>query len=278
MKKTNRALIGFAIAGVAAKYTISAVKRWRQSRDATADGWLRENHRGEVVSLDEGPALTAGLVVGTALSTKSSRNSASYTIAISGAGSFGLVDDLAETGSAKGIRGHLGALARGELTTGGIKILGIGLSSLTAVAISLKPHERTVRNVLTAGALVAGTANLGNLLDLRPGRVLKATSFPSLGLSLSSAIETGPPGAILGASFAVAADDLSEHTMAGDSGANALGAALGMSFVSNFSPRTREALLAVVVLLTLASEKWSFSKVIDSTPALHKIDCWGRRR
>src|SRR5699024_12133399 len=114
MKKTNRALIGFAIAGVAAKYTISAVKRWRQSRDATADGWLRENHRGEVVSLDEGPALTAGLVVGTALSTKSLRNSASYTIAISGAGSFEWVDVLAVLCSDKGSRGHLGALEWGD--------------------------------------------------------------------------------------------------------------------------------------------------------------------
>lgn len=278
MKNTNRAFLGFAIAGIATKYAYGAVKRWRKSREQAPPGWERENHRGGCVTLDEGPALVAGLTAGTALSSRTARSSAAYAIAVSGAGVFGLVDDVAETGSAKGIRGHLGALARGELTTGGVKILGIGVSSLLAAATVSAPPHRNARNVIVSGALIAGMANLGNLLDLRPGRVLKAASYPGLTLSVSPVPETGPPGAILGAVSAVAADDLSEHTMAGDSGANALGAAVGMSFVVNFPRPVRESLLAGVVMLTLASEKWSFSKVIEDTPILRNIDGWGRRK
>src|SRR5699024_5117178 len=71
--------------------------------------------------------------------------------------------------------------------------------------------------------------------------------------------------------------DLREHGMLGDSGANILGAAVGVSAARALSVPARLALLSVVVALTLASERVSFSAVIDSTPALRTVDAWGRR-
>ena len=52
--------------------------------------------------------------------------------AAAGAGAFGGYDDLAGSGDRRGFRGHLGALAHGEVTTGAIKIGGIGATGAAA--------------------------------------------------------------------------------------------------------------------------------------------------
>ena len=64
--------------------------------------------------------------------------------------------------------------------------------------------------------------------------------------------------------------------MLGDAGANALGAMLGAS-AAGLSRPTRIALLAGIAGLTAASEKVSFTKVIERTPALRWLDMLGRR-
>ena len=84
--------------------------------------------------------------------------------------------------SSKGLRGHLGALAHGRLTTGSAKILGLAVGGLLAAAlVDRRPCHGPAASspgpvgTLVGGAVVAGSANLVNLLDLRPGRALKAT-------------------------------------------------------------------------------------------------------
>ena len=64
--------------------------------------------------------------------------------------------------------------------------------------------------------------------------------------------------------------------MLGDAGANALGAMLGAS-AAGLSRPARIALLAGIAGLTAASEKVSFTKVIERTPALRWLDMLGRR-
>jgi len=64
--------------------------------------------------------------------------------------------------------------------------------------------------------------------------------------------------------------------MLGDTGANALGAVLGVALIQGRSRSTRLALLTGLVGLTLLSEKVSFTKVIESTPGLREFDAWGR--
>jgi UDP-N-acetylmuramyl pentapeptide phosphotransferase/UDP-N-acetylglucosamine-1-phosphate transferase len=71
-------------------------------------------------------------------------------------------------------------------------------------------------------------------------------------------------------------DDLSEHVMIGDSGANALGAVLGVALAARTGILGRATLLAALSALTAASEKVSFTKVIESTPGLREFDQLGR--
>jgi hypothetical protein len=66
--------------------------------------------------------------------------------------------------------------------------------------------------------------------------------------------------------------------MLGDSGANALGALLGVALAARTGPGGRAAILAVVGGLTAASERISFTAVIERTDWLRRLDEFGRRR
>lgn len=271
----NRALGGAVVAAAVTAFVgrkLATDDRWM--RPKWRRKWERENHRGGTVTLYEGPAVAAGLTLGAACAGATPATRAAGALAAAGAGVFGVIDDLEETTTEKGLRGHIGALARGKLTTGGLKILGIGATSLAAAALARRPDQR-VGDVLVNGALIASSANLANLFDLRPGRVLKVSAVTGLPLAVT-ARESGLAGAVVGASLAAAPGDLAEETMAGDGGANALGAVIG-SAVAFGAPRWASRLtLAGVVALTVASERWSFSKIIDSTPWLRAIDGLGR--
>ncbi len=247
-----------------------------------AGRWTRTNHRGEPISLLEGPAATLAAAGAIAIAPGlPGRVRAAGAVAVLGAGSFGLLDDLGERGSAKGFRGHLGALRRGELTTGLVKIAGIGATGLAAGALALPRRgdaaERPgLLDVITSGLLVAGAANLANLFDLRPGRALKVVLLHAPALAAS-----GPAGTLVAATVGPAAallpEDLGERAMLGDCGANALGALLGTAAVAQAPRPVRLGLLVAVTGLILASEKVSFTTVIESTPVLRELDGLGRR-
>ena len=79
----------------------------------------------------------------------------------------------------------------------------------------------------------------------------------------------------MAAALALLPEDLGERAMLGDAGANALGAMLGAS-AAGLSRPARIALLAGIAGLTAASEKVSFTKVIERTPALRWLDMLGR--
>ncbi|GHG53660.1 hypothetical protein GCM10011331_19370 [Flavimobilis marinus] len=242
-----------------------------------ASRWERVNHRGEAISLLEGPAVLGGLAAG-ALAVGDVRAVAGVVVAGAGAGAFGLHDDLHEDTKVKGLRGHLGALREGTVTTGALKVAGIGASAFVAAVLLTRGRgPARAADVVVNTGLIAGTANLLNLLDLRPGRALKAGSAVAAALVLGGpGVARGAGCAVLGAAAAAAPADLAERDMLGDSGANALGAVLGAGLSTAPRP-VRLLALTGVVGLTLASERVSFSRVIEQTPALRRIDSWGRR-
>ncbi len=275
MKTLGRVILG-AAAGAAA--TVGVRRFLEDSQPGGKQRWTRTNHRGEPITLLEGPAVAAGITFGSLLfGATQPRQRFAQAIASAGAGAFGVYDDLAEDTSvrSKGLKGHLGALAQGQLTTGGLKVIGIGATAFISALLSAQSREKAKTfDVVLDTVVIAGSANLMNLLDLRPGRALKAsTAAASLGL-----LQGNSAGAVIAGSAAVSfPEDLGERAMLGDGGANAVGALLGASFVQHAPRSARLACAAGIVGLTLASEKVSFSQVIADNHYLNMIDMWGRR-
>ena len=140
---------------------------------------------------------------------------AALLAAAAGAAAFGGYDDLAGSGDRRGFRGHLGALAHGELTTGAAKLGGIGATGLAPAPCSA---GGPVDALLNAG-LIAGGANLVNLFDLRPGRAIKVAR----GRRRRCWPAAGPASAPLAAVRPVprsrcSREDLGERAMLGDAG------------------------------------------------------------
>jgi hypothetical protein len=264
-------VIAAGLAAGAARALYAALARRPPGGTAT---WTRANHRGEPVSLLAGPALAAAAVTAAAAAPGlPGRTRAALATAGVGAAALGGYDDLAGGGDRRGFRGHLGALAHGEVTTGAVKLVGIGATGLAAAALA----GGAPADVMINAGLAAGGANLVNLFDLRPGRAIKVALAGSLLLALAAPGRAGPAVAgPAGAAAAVLPDDLAERVMIGDAGANCLGAMLGVA-AGGLSRPARVVLLAGIAGLTAASEVISFTAVIERTPALRWLDMLGRR-
>jgi hypothetical protein len=257
-----------------------------------APALARTNFRGREVTLAAGPALAVSAAAAGALGAPSGAAAGAMLAAGLGSGAVGLYDDIVgarpEQKTAKGFAGHLSALRDGRVTSGLVKIAGVGAAGRAAAALlaadpTVRSHRGRrragrlgqVTDVLLGAGVIAGTANLVNLFDLRPGRALKA------GLLLGAPLSTGPAGGLaagpVGAAAALIEADLDERVMLGDSGANALGALLGVALAARTGPLGRAGVLAALAALTAASEKVSFTQVIQSTPGLRQLDALGRR-
>lgn len=187
---------------------------------------------------------------------------------------LGLLDDLAGDRDNKGFAGHVKALLKGKITTGSLKAFG-GAALAFAVATW---WEGSLPSGLLGGAVIALSANLVNLLDLRPGRALKVFLPAWLVLALIgvSSVYLLVSAAVAGAAVAWMPADLREKGMLGDSGANMLGAMLGAGVVLSFGVAGRVVVLAALVALTLASERWSFTAAIEKFAPLRWLDGLGR--
>ncbi|WP_256795086.1 hypothetical protein [Terrabacter sp. Ter38] len=272
------ALLGSAVASWA------ALRLGRAAPPALRRPWERTNHAGDPVTLLEGPAWVGGAVAGAAagaaaaaatarLTDGPSRASMRSVVVVVAAGALGALDDLAGGASDKGLKGHLGALARGEVTTGAVKIVGLGVTGLVGAALSdaSRPSRPGLLATLVGGAVVAGGANAVNLFDLRPGRALKVTV--AAGLPLVGGL---PAAAAVGSSLGVLREDLRATAMLGDTGANAAGALVGLALLERTGLVGRVVALTGLAALTLASERVSFTRVIEAHPALRRLDEWGR--
>ena len=192
-----------------------------------------------------------------------------------GFGLLGFLDDLAGDGSSRGFGGHLRALAGGRLTTGAVKLFGGGA---VAVLVASTVSEDRVGRLLADAALIALAANLANLLDRAPGRVAKAGLLAAVPIVAVAGVDDRlvGPVVVLAATAALLVPDLREQLMLGDTGANVIGATLGLSVVLTAAPSTRSIVLVVVLALNLLSERVSFSRAIDATPPLRALDRLGR--
>ena len=199
---------------------------------------------------------------------------------------LGLIDDTLGDGRdapragepgrapARGWRGHGAAVLRGELSTGALKAVGsLGLALFATSLLGLSNG----RWLLATAVLVLAT-NAFNLLDLRPGRAVKAFVLLGLGVGLGSG-EARPLWALgLFAAPALVAGfyDVRERAMLGDTGANLLGALAGLWLVLALSGTGQVVALALLAALTAYGELRSISDVVERTPGLRQLDSFGR--
>ena len=270
---STRSLRAVSVAAATARLSYALLRR---TPPGGAGTWERTNHRGEPITLLEGPAVVLGGVAGALAGGGSGRDRAAVAIAGAGAAAFGGYDDLYGNGQSRGFRGHLGALRAGELTTGAVKVAGIGATSLTAALIAGGDGDSlaglAADAVINTGLIALG-ANLLNLFDLRPGRAIKVAVIAGGPLAAAGGTAAAP----LAAAAALLRDDLGERSMLGDAGANALGAMLGAAAVTSLPRPARLAALGAIAGLTAASEYVSFTKVIERTGPLRWLDMLGRR-
>ncbi|GGK36949.1 hypothetical protein GCM10010124_32010 [Pilimelia terevasa] len=274
-----RRILLAAVAAAAAPVALDRLVRSRYAAD-----WERTNFAGRTVNLAAGPALATVASGAAALGAGGPAAAGAALVAGLGAGAVGLYDDIVgarpDQKADKGFRGHLAALGEGRVSAGLLKVVGVGAAGLAAAALlsADRPARRGRRalDVALGAGVVAGTANLVNLLDLRPGRALKASAL--IGAPLLAGPAGGTVAGPLGAAAGLLPADLDERVMLGDCGANAMGALLGTALARRTGPRGRAVLLAGLAALTLASEKVSFTKVIARTAGLRELDELGRRQ
>jgi hypothetical protein len=187
----------------------------------------------------------------------------------------GLLDDL-YLHRIHGLVRHFRELLHGRVTSGIVKM---GTAILAAAAFGVATHQSGLR--LSLGIpLVAGAANLWNLLDVAPGRAIKwflpaaavpLALAPTKGFALFEAAAMG--GAVIALLF-----DLAEVAMLGDSGAYVLGFVAGAGLFLRLSTPVLAIGLVVVVALHVLAETVTLSRIIRGTPPLRWLDDLGRLR
>lgn len=254
------------------------------------------NYRGVRVPLGLGWAWLAWAAVAAAVAlvTRADATASLAPLLVAGAAGLGWLDDRYGAGGPKGFRGHLSALAHGRLTTGLAKLVGVGVLALMyAWPLRLAGAGRVTgyAHWLLAASVIALTTNVVNLLDLRPGRALKAYVLVATAVVLAFAVRVLPPPpawlgglavagtalSFLGPAIACLPMDLKERAMLGDMGANAAGALAGSLLASALPLPGLVVALVVLLALNLASERVSFSAVIEGNGVLRWIDGLGRR-
>lgn len=242
---------------------------------------LRTNVSGREVPAVLGRALVAGgllsLLVGVGLAMATwvlwpGRVGGAAAVVLILLGVAGGWDDSRGDEAPRGFAGHLRA---GRLTGGVVKILAGGAAGVIA-GLLVHPGEPGLA-ALTALA-VPLAANLFNLLDRAPGRTGKVALLFALPLlALGDERWAIASAGTFGALAAVLPSDLDERGMLGDAGANPLGGLVGLGLGVSLGTVPLSVVVAVLLLLNAASERWSFSEVIERTPFLRTIDAIGRK-
>jgi len=274
--------VGFPLAIALSLWLLPAGARGL--RDA---GLVRENYRGAALAFPLGAVLATVALVSLAplaflndradldLLDPELRRWLPYLLGIA---FLGFLDDALGQGASaatpRGWRGHWRALRGGSLSTGAIK--AIGALALAAYVVSGRGLEDW-RYIADIALLILAT-NLGNLLDLRPGRAEKGLALLGAGLCIGA--WTLAPiellGIFAGPILVGAWLTLRERAMLGDTGSNLIGATAGVWLLTILGGDARLIALAMVIALTIYGELRSISATIESVPPLRWLDSLGR--
>jgi UDP-GlcNAc:undecaprenyl-phosphate/decaprenyl-phosphate GlcNAc-1-phosphate transferase len=241
-------------------------------------GPIRPNHRGRMIPVILGTAVTASLSIvmlaglaGDAIGGRTVFAWIWTILALLLVYAAGRYDDL-QTERHRGVVAQLALLARGRITTGIVKLAAGLAAGLVWVLATRSPLARAVVGV----PLIAGCCNLWNLLDVAPGRSGKfflAAAIPMEALRRSTLVAAG-----IGAVAGILWSDLEERAMLGDAGANVLGLVAGIGLFDRLGLTGLWVALGAVIGGHVLSETVTLSRIIRTVPPLRWFDDLGRIR
>ena len=189
-------------------------------------------------------------------------------------GLVGLIDDFLGNKDDKGFKGHIKALLKGRLTTGGLKaISGFGIAFLVSLSIS-----NGLSNIVLNTFMIALFTNIINLFDLRPGRACKVflLFLCILAIFMNNTEYIYLYIIILAVILGYIRKDLKALVMLGDTGSNAMGISLGIIAALSTGFEFRIIITLILVILHVISEFYSFTKIIEKVKLLKFFDDMGR--
>jgi hypothetical protein len=162
------------------------------------------------------------------------------------------------------------------MTTGILKVLVT--AGAAVVVVALQP-SRPGWVALAGVVLMAASTNVGNALDVLPGRTLKAFSPIALVFTLVGARADAPAvvGLLVGAAVVLPLD-LRERAMLGDAGSNPLGFAAGLALYSVLPDGWVPVAAIAAVTLNVLAETVTLSRLVDGLAPLRWVDRLGRVR
>jgi UDP-N-acetylmuramyl pentapeptide phosphotransferase/UDP-N-acetylglucosamine-1-phosphate transferase len=268
----------FAIALIAAAVLAPATVR-----GLSAAGHTRPNYRGRRLPFPLGVLIVAAALVALiplALLQHLGSNAdvlapAQQPVAlyVLGVALLGLIDDELNN-QARGVRGHAAALRDGRLSTGTLKAVG----TIALALLALNGDGSSKIHYLLAAAVLVLATHVFNLIDLRPGRCVKAFVLLGAGLTLGtmSAEPLWPLGVFVAPVLVAGLYDVRERGMLGDTGSGLVGGLAGLWLIESLSSTGQAVALALLVIIALYGEIRSISALVDRTPGLRALDSWGR--
>jgi UDP-GlcNAc:undecaprenyl-phosphate GlcNAc-1-phosphate transferase len=253
-------------------------------------GLVKPNYRGERIPAVAGLLFVVLLPLATVLGmifkvqSFTTVNAVLFLWVTLGMGLIGFIDDVVGDNDYKGFRGHLKALFKEHrLTTGSFKACFGAIIALvfSITSANLNGVKIMLWTVGSSFLLVTLAANAVNLFDLRPGRAGKMYIFGFVLILMFTKdfeVYTGLFIPILAIMLFYLPYDLKGRVMMGDVGSNLLGASLGIMMVWMFSDLGKIVAITVLIVLHLAAEKVSFSKLIAQHRFLRSLDELGRRK
>ncbi|MGB9803307.1 hypothetical protein [Desulfofundulus sp.] len=243
-------------------------------------GFVRPNFRGEVIPLGAGLVFSLAdvgciMLLYLFLPVQLQIFALAFCLAMAAFTCLGLVDDVWGSRATSGLKGHFKNLWQGRLTTGALKALAGGALSFFLSAL-VGPLVWIPVNTLT----LALSVNAINLLDLRPGRAGKCFLLCSF-VFLAAGWGQWPLvflAVVTGSVLAYLPADLKARAMMGDTGSNALGAALGLTAIWVLPEWVKLTYLGLLIALHVVAEKYSLTSLIARNPLLDRLDRWGSDR
>lgn len=235
---------------------------------------VRTNFKGQQIPAGYGFLITLTAIpvyMLMALAVVMSRDAWTYAVGILGFGALGLIDDMYGTRETGGFRGHFSLLLKGSVSTGFAKAAAGGILSLL-LGLMISGYQPAP--IIVNGLLIALSANMLNLLDLRPGRAVSC--FWAGLIVLMAAFPKSMFHVMLLpvviSSLWITVLDRRARVMLGDAGSNALGAVLGVSFAMAAGLPWKVIAIIALVGIHAYAEKYSISRLIESNRILRTID------